>query len=125
MLESSPSPIATILVAQFVVVCVLSVVLLGFDKVIAASAFVGGLICIVPNAYLAQRLTAKRTADPQKLINALYSAEIGKIVITGLLFATVFATQEWIQPISLLGGFGIAQLTHWFTPLLSKTKSKT
>ena len=123
MLISSRSPIATILLAQLVVTCVVSIALLGLSKIIAASAFIGGLICILPNAYLARRLTAKRTADPEKLMGTLYAAEIVKLVMTGVMFAVVFATQEWILPVALLGGFGLAQLTHWLTPLVSKTKT--
>lgn len=114
--------ISLILVAQFVITMVISIGLLSLGLELASSAFIGGLICILPNAYLAYKLTARRTADPQKLINTLYTAEISKILITGALFAVVFATQEWIQPAALLGGFGIAQLTHWLTPVFSSFK---
>ena len=85
---------------------------------LAVSALLGGLICIAPNLYLAAKLTAKRSADPGQLTNTLYMAEAGKLVITAALFALVFATQEWVHPVALLAGFGIAQLTHWLTPVV-------
>lgn len=118
------STIALILIAQFVVVIIASIALLGLGLALAFSVFIGGLICILPNAYLAYKLTVRRTADPQKLINTLYTAEISKIIITGALFAVVFATQEWILPGALLGGYGLAQLTHWLTPVFSNLKQK-
>lgn len=85
---------------------------------LAASVLLGGMICIAPNLYLAAKLTAKRSADPRQLLSALYRAESGKLVLTAALFAVVFATQEWIHPAALLAGFGIAQLTHWLTPVV-------
>ena len=112
------SAISTILVAQFLVTVVLAGVLLTQDQLIAGSAFIGGMICVIPNLYLASRLTVKRTADPNYLARIIYTAEFGKLIITAALFAGVFATQEWIQPVALLVGFVIAQLTHWITPVI-------
>ena len=110
------SAISTILIAQFLVTLTLAVGLLPQGQQIAGSALVGGLICVIPNLYLARRITAKRTADPNELTRIIYTAEFGKLFITAALFAGVFATQEWIQPIALLAGFGLAQLTHWVVP---------
>ncbi|MEM8844893.1 MAG: ATP synthase subunit I [Pseudomonadota bacterium] len=112
------SAISTILIAQFIVTVVLSAGLLIQGRDLAASAFIGGMICVIPNVYLARRLTARRTADPNELTRIIYTAEFGKIIITAALFAGVFATQEWIQPIALLVGFGLVQLTHWLTPVV-------
>lgn len=113
----SRSLIGTILAAQTVVTCLAAVGLLERGSGVALSALMGGLICIVPNLYLAWKLTARQSVDPNKLGANLFAAELGKILITATLFALVFATQEWIQPVALLGGFGLAQLTHWVTPL--------
>lgn len=77
----------------------------------------GGLICLLPNIYSARKLTAKRTANIVELTGIIYSAELGKILITATLFIVVFSTQQWIHPLALLGGFIVAQLTHWITPL--------
>jgi len=74
--------------------------------------------------YLARKLTARRTADVSELKNNLYTAEFGKILITIALFAGVFATQEWIHPLALLAGFGLAQLTHWLTPVVVSVFNK-
>lgn len=104
--------------------CVIAVCLLYQGKLVALSALLGGFICVVPNFYLARKLTGKRTADVYQLKNNMYAAEIGKIVITAALFAGVFATQEWIHPVALLAGFGFAQLTHWLTPVVMSALNK-
>ena len=112
------SVVGTILIAQVLVTCAFAACLMIQGEQAALSAFIGGFICVIPNVYLARKLTAKRTADASELKNNLYAAEFGKILITIALFAGVFATQEWIHPVALLAGFGIAQLTHWLTPVV-------
>lgn len=104
--------------------CVIAICLLYQGRLVALSALLGGFICVIPNFYLARKLTSKRTADANQLKNNMYTAEIGKIVITAALFAGVFATQEWIHPVALLAGFGLAQLTHWLTPVAMSALNK-
>lgn len=111
--------IGKILLAQLIVIIFTSAVLLVFGAEIAIAAMVGGLVCLVPNTYFACMLTVKRTADPNKLVSRLYTAEIGKIIITVAMFAVVFITQEWVHPGVLMGGYALAQLTHWLTPVFS------
>lgn len=103
---------------------VIAIGLLYQGQLIALSALLGGFICVIPNFYLARKLTAKRSADANKLKDNMYTAEIGKIVITAALFAGVFATQEWIHPVALLAGFGLAHLTHWVTPVVMSVLNK-
>lgn len=88
------------------------------------SALIGGLICLLPSVYSAYKLTAKRTADLGVLTRTIFSAELGKIVITATLFTLVFATQKWIQPVALFSGFVLAQLAHWIMPLWVDAKNK-
>ena len=93
-------------------------------KLVALSALLGGFICIIPNFYLACKLAGKRTADANQLQNTMYTAEVGKILITAALFAGVFVTQDWVHPVALLAGFVIAQLTHWLTPVVMSVINK-
>ncbi len=103
---------------------VLALCLVYQGKLVALSALLGGFICIIPNFYLARKLVGKRTADVSQLKNNMYAAEFGKIIITIALFAGVFATQKWIHPVALLAGFGLAQLTHWLTPVVMSANNK-
>lgn len=116
-MASQQSVVSSILIAQVLVSCTFAACLAIIGKQVALSALIGGFICVIPNAYLARKLTAKRTADVRKLKNTLYAAEFGKIIITIALFAGVFATQEWIHPVALLAGYVLAQLAHWLTPV--------
>lgn len=118
------SVVGTILIAQVLVTCAFAACLTIAGKQEALSALIGGFICVIPNMYLARKLTARRTADVSELKNNLYTAEFGKILITIALFAGVFATQEWIHPLALLAGFGLAQLTHWLTPVVVSVFNK-
>lgn len=118
------SVVGTILIAQVLVTCAFAACLAIVGKQAALSALIGGFICVIPNMYLARKLTAKRTADVSELKNNLYAAEFGKILITIALFAGVFATQEWIHPVALLAGFGLVQLTHWLTPVVVSVFNK-
>lgn len=118
------SVVGTILIAQVLVTCAFAACLVIVGKQAALSALIGGFICVIPNMYLARKLTARRTADVSELKNNLYTAEFGKILITIALFAGVFATQEWIHPVALLAGFGLAQLTHWLTPVVVSVFNK-
>jgi ATP synthase protein I len=118
------SVVGTILIAQVIVTCAFAVCLIVMGKEASLSALIGGFICVIPNIYLARKLTSKRSADVSVLKNNLYAAEFGKILITFALFAGVFATQEWIHPVALLAGFGLAQLTHWLTPVVISVFNK-
>lgn len=112
------SLIGSILIAQILVTCVVAACLTLQDYQSSLSALVGGLICVIPNMYLARKISSNRTADADELTKTIYAAEFGKLFITAALFAGVFATQKWVQPVALLAGFGIAQLTHWITPMV-------
>ena len=114
----SHNGIKPILGAQIGIIAVATILVWRYSAVIALSILIGGLICFLPNVYLAYKLTVKRSAQAAQVMRVMYGAEFGKIFITAALFAVVFATQAWIHPLALLGGFMVAQLTHWITPLL-------
>ena len=112
------SLIGSILIAQILVTCVVAAFLTLQDNHTSLSALVGGFICVIPNMYLARKISSKRTANADELAKTIYAAEFGKLFITAALFAGVFATQKWVQPVALLAGYIIAQLTHWITPMV-------
>lgn len=112
-----------VLMAQALTTCILALAFLSQGVMDALSVLLGGLICLMPNIYMARKLTAHRTADANKLMSTFYAAEFGKIFITMALFAVVFITQQWVQPLALLVGFGLAQVAQWVAPLLEPNKS--
>jgi len=65
----------------------------GINGTIAGySALLGGLICIVPNAFLALRLVVPRhDPGPGALLRAAYIGEFGKLGLTAVMCAAVFS----------------------------------
>jgi ATP synthase protein I len=71
----------------------------------------GGLICVLPNAFLALRIVAPRR-DPRAraLVRAAYIGELGKLALTVLMFSIVFVLVRPLAAWPLFAGFIGAQL---------------
>jgi ATP synthase protein I len=106
------SLISKVLLAQLGLSVVLAMLFWGIDgRVPAYSALLGGLICVVPNAFLALRLVVPRR-DPGAgaLVRAAYIGELGKLALTVLMFGTVFVLVRPLAAWPLFAGFIGAQL---------------
>ena len=81
------------------------------SQVAGYSAMLGGLICVIPNAFLALRLTVPR-ADPsaRSLMRAAYVGELGKLALTVILFIVVFSLVKPLAVGALFAGFIAGQL---------------
>jgi len=117
------SHIGTLLLVQIALVGISSVVVLTLGSVQALSWFIGGTISIVSNSYLAFKLVSRRSADPNRVLGMMYAGEIGKIVITATLFAIIFATQAWVQPLALFLGYTAALLAHWLSAIVAGNRN--
>jgi len=86
------------------------------------SALLGGLTAIVPNGFLAARLMLPRR-DPGAgaLLRAAYLGELGKLVLTALMFGVVFALVRPLAAGALFAGFIAAQLAT-FAGFLARDK---
>ena len=72
----------------------------------AVPTLMGGLIGVVPNAFLAARLMSPRAGSSAKsLLAAGWLGEIGKLVIAAAMFAAVFATLRPLHPGFLFAGY--------------------
>ena len=72
----------------------------------AIPTLLGGLIGVVPNAFLAARVMSPRAgSSAQSLLRAGWLGEIGKLVITVLLFAVAFMTLKPLHPGYLFAGY--------------------
>lgn len=94
-------PLLKIFAIQCVVLVLATItVFFPFDWVEAYSAFVGGLISIVPNAYFARQAFRYSGALYAREVNqAFYRGEVGKYATTVILFAVVFAA---LSPLNVL-----------------------
>jgi ATP synthase protein I len=77
---------------------------LGSDR--AVPTLIGGLIGVVPNAFLAARLMSPRAGSSAKsLLAAGWIGEIGKLAIAAVMFAVVFATLRPLHPGFVFAGY--------------------
>lgn len=109
---STGSLIGKILFAQLGLGAVLAALLWGmYGRVAGYSAVLGVLTCVIPNAFLALRLILPRR-DPGAgaLLRAAYLGELGKVVLTVIMFGAVFVMVRPLSAPALFGGFIAAQL---------------
>ncbi len=114
---------AKVLLAQLGLSVVLAMLFWGFKGHVAAySALLGGLTCVIPNAFLALRLAVPRR-DPGAgaLVNAAYIGELGKLALTVLMFVMVFRLVKPLAAMPLFMGFIGAQLVT-FSGFLMRDK---
>jgi len=104
--------VAKVLLAQLGLTAVLAILFWGTDgRVSGYSALLGGLICVIPNAFLALRLAVPRR-DPgaSALVRAAYIGELGKLALTVLMFSMVFTLVRPLAAGPLFAGFILTQL---------------
>ncbi len=123
---SSGNLVGFILLAQLGLSLVIAALFWGFDgKVAAYSALLGGLTCVIPNAFLALRLVVpRRDTGPGGLIRAAYIGELGKLALTVLMFSLVFTLVRPLAAGALFAGFIAAQLAT-FSGFLMRDRSHT
>jgi ATP synthase protein I len=118
--ERRLQPIVLLLLAQTAIALVVAAGLaLWQGRLAAISALLGGAIAVIPNAFLAARLLhPKARSSAKALLRAAWLGEIGKLVLTALLFAIVLVTMRPISALGLFGGFIATQLVIFGAPLL-------
>jgi ATP synthase protein I len=106
------NPLLVILTAQLALSLALAAAFWGVSGGVAGySALLGGLTCVIPNAFLALRLAVPRR-DPgaSALVRAAYIGEMGKLALTALMFGVIFVLVKPLSAGPLFAGFIGAQL---------------
>ena len=86
------------------------------------SALLGGLVCIIPNAYFAVKLFKYQGARAAKqIVNSFYKAEALKIILSIVLFTAVFTLCK-ITPLAFFASYILVLMTHWFAPWIIVNK---
>ena len=103
-------PVYKVIVAQLAVTSFVAAISLIFSSTITAySALLGGLISALPNSYFALhafRYQGARSAE--KVVKSFMKGELGKMLITLVLFALSFALITNLNEIALILGFVLA-----------------
>jgi ATP synthase protein I len=80
--------------------------------VFGLSALLGGLACVLPNAFLAARLFGPSAdAGAGKVRRALWIGETGKFLMTALAFTAIFAFRLPVSAPAVFAGYIATQLT--------------
>jgi len=118
--------VAKVLLAQLVLTLVLASLFWGTDgRVSGYSALLGGLTCVIPNAFLALRLAVpRRDAGARSLVRAAYIGELGKVALTVLMFSLVFSLVRPLGAGALFAGFIGAYLVTFSGFLMRDDKTE-
>ena len=97
-------PIYKIFVTQFIatLIAALSAFVL-FDLVTGYSVFLGGMVSTLPNAYFAIKAFRYRGARQMaEVVKSFYTGESGKMIITAVMFALVFAGVKPLNELAVI-----------------------
>jgi ATP synthase protein I len=84
---------------------------LWLGEVAAVSALLGGAAAVVPNGFLAARLLQpSRDQSARAMMRSAWLGEIGKLLLTVLLFGVIFAFVRPLSPPAVFAGFIAATL---------------
>ena len=101
--------IIRILIYQLVATVVLASIIWFFaGKVAGYSSVLGGLICLVPNIFLGTRLMLSNR-NARGILRATYLGELGKVILTTLMFGLVFFKVEPLNALYLFLSFMVVQ----------------
>ncbi len=122
----SPTPSVTqILIRQLLVLTGVSAAAFVFGSGTGYSAFMGGLVSLISNGYFAIKVLrgdgGERAGGG---LARLYWAELVKVAMAAVLLASVFVISEDINPIALVLGFLLTQVTAAIlTPAAATTRA--
>lgn len=83
----------------------------------ALSPFLGSIVALLPNCYVAYRLYLSRDWDAQRIVRSFYASESWKIILTATLFAIVFQIPD-VNLLTLLVGYLAVLSVFWFALIL-------
>lgn len=115
-----PSQIHRILVWQWLITFSIAAVLFVVNRDLALSAFLGGVVCALPNMYFARQLYKRRIAVAPALLRSAFVAEIIKMGLAIALLAIVLINYKEVHPIALFVTYFITHSCMWAVPLITQ-----
>lgn len=111
--------------AQLVLTLVATATGLAISHPIAVSIFIGGIIGVAANLWLALVVFRPQLgAPPQKMLAAFYTGELGKFVITALMFLLAFKLigflKEAAYAATMILAYVMIQVLAWIYPLVRR-----
>ena len=114
MHKASTTQVRRILLIQLLASIVISALLLVIDKTYFWSGLAGGLIATLANGYFAWKVFHKQVeSKPEKILARYYGAEVGKIILTVMLFTAAILMIKPINIIALMGVYLFNTMIPW------------
>jgi ATP synthase protein I len=112
--------------AQMVFTLVAAATVVAISVPIAVSIFTGGFISVTANLWLALVVFRPPLGEkPQKMLAAFYTGELGKFVITALLFLLAFKQigflREAAYAATMILAYVMVQVVAWIYPLVRRS----
>ena len=112
--ENRFSTVGKVLCAQILVAVVTAAVFAGTGGwKQAVSPLVGSGIALIPNLFFAYKMYLARNLQAQDIVNAFYTGEVIKLVLTAALFALALQIPS-IDFLALLIGYVTVLSVFWF-----------
>jgi ATP synthase protein I len=109
----------TLLVQACVSLVLAAVLWAWMGEVAGMSSLLGGVAVVIPNAFLAARLLQpSRDQSAKAMMRSAWFGEIGKVLLTALVFGVIFGFVRPIEPLAVFAGFIAAQLVMFGALLL-------
>ena len=101
------TPAFPVLGLQLVVTLAVALVLWVFQGLVAGySGLLGGLVALIPNCYFAFRVYRYSGArSARAIVGEFYSGEAGKLILTAVLFITVWLAVKPLVVAAVFGGY--------------------
>jgi ATP synthase protein I len=92
-----------------------------WDKAVLLSALVGCMASLLPNTYFSIRmLQAADNNNALQWLGVAYRSEIGKWLMTGMIFIFAFNLDYPWDPVFMFAGFSLMLLSGWLLPFVTK-----
>lgn len=114
MLKTSTTQIKKIVLIQFVTSLMAGVFSWLFSQSFTLSVLTGGLIASMANSYFAWKVFAKqREAESAEILSTYYRAEVGKIILTVMLFVAAFIAIKQLNVVALMCSYLFITMIPW------------
>lgn len=110
-----------VLKIQFVLGGVYFLGIAFWNNALILSALVGCMAALIPNTYFYMRVGKQaENNNAEQWLSYAYRSEIGKWLMTGMIFLLAFTSKHSWDPIVLFAGYVLIQVSSWFVPFIVK-----
>lgn len=114
MLKTSTTQIKTIVLLQFVASFIAGASGLALSQSLAISLLAGGTIASLANGYFAWKVFARQQeTESAQILSSYYRAEVGKIILTVMLFVFAISVIKPLNVIALMCAYLLITMIPW------------